>query len=314
MTPRCAIRSIVLLLAMLETSAPGAVPAAPGTVRVLVWDEQQPEQKKAYDNFLGNAIAQHLSGKPDFKVATACLSDPDQGLSDAALDACDVLVWWGHVQNSKIDPATGRRIVDRIKSGKLSLAALHSAHWSTPFVEAMYERTRMDARRAYPPEGPGGEKREIEYVLPTKRYTAPARDARRTPVLDLRKFPDGTIKVTVQMPNCCFPAYRPDGKPSTLITLLPEHPIAAGLPRSFPNRQDEMYDEPFHVPEPDQVVFEERWDTGEWFRSGCVWNLGLGKVFYFRPGHETYPVYKDPLLLKVVENAVRWLGERPAGK
>ena len=73
-----------------------------------------------------------------------------------------------------------------------------------------------------------------------------------------------------------------------------------------------MYDEPFHVPEPDAVVLEERWAGGEWFRSGSVWNVGQGKVFYFRPGHETFPVYKSALMLKVIENAVRWLGTDPA--
>ena len=50
-----------------------------------------------------------------------------------------------------------------------------------------------------------------------------------------------------------------------------------------------MYDEPFHVPEPDEVILEECWAAGEWFRSGMVWRLGKGRVFYFRPGHETYP-------------------------
>ncbi len=72
-----------------------------------------------------------------------------------------------------------------------------------------------------------------------------------------------------------------------------------------------MYDEPFHVPPPDEVVLEERWATGEWFRSGMVWNLGQGRIFYFRPGHETYPVFKNPEVLKVIENAVRWLAEKP---
>jgi trehalose utilization protein len=314
MTPSFRLCMAAVLFAVLPAPAPGTVAVQANPVRVLVWDEQQPEQKKAYDNFLGNAIARHLSERPGLTVTTACLADSEQGLADAALDACDVLVWWGHVQNSKIDPATGRRIVERIKSGKLSLVALHSAHWSTPFVEAMHERTRLDARRAYPAQNAAGEKNEIEFVLPPKRYTVPGREARITPATELRKFPDGTTKVTVHLPNCCFPAYRADGKPSTLVVLRPEHPLAAGLPRTFPNPQDEMYDEPFHIPEPDQVIFEERWATGEWFRSGCVWTLGSGRIFYFRPGHETFPVYKDPLLLKVIENAVRWLGERPSGK
>ena len=69
-----------------------------------------------------------------------------------------------------------------------------------------------------------------------------------------------------------------------------------------------MYGEPFHVPAPDEVVFEESWDKGEYFRSGCVWKVGKGRVFYFRPGHETYPVFKQAEPLKVVENAARWLG------
>ena len=113
------------------------------------------------------------------------------------------------------------------------------------------------------------------------------------------------------IPHLCHtdaPGYRPDGKPSFLNTLLPDHPIAKGVPRNFQVAGTEMYNEPFHVPEPDIVVFEERWPTGEWFRSGCIWNLGDGKIFYFRPGHETFPVYKQEIPLRIVENAVRWLG------
>jgi trehalose utilization protein len=69
-----------------------------------------------------------------------------------------------------------------------------------------------------------------------------------------------------------------------------------------------MYSEPFHVPEPDEVLFEETWAAGEHFRSGCLWKLGEGRVFYFRPGHETYPIYKQELPLKILSNAVNWLG------
>ena len=66
--------------------------------------------------------------------------------------------------------------------------------------------------------------------------------------------------------------------------------------------------EPFHVPPADEYVFEERWEKGEHFRSGCVWQVGKGRVFYFRPGHEVFPVYKQAEPLRVIENAVRWLG------
>jgi hypothetical protein len=172
MTPFFRLCMAAVLFAVLPASAPGTVPVQANPVRVLVWDEQQPEQKKGVRQ-LRNAIARHLSERPGLTVATACLADPEQGLADAALDACDVLVWWGHVQNAKIDPTTGRRIVQRIKSGKLSLLALHSAHWSTPFVEAMHERARFDARRAYPAQNAAGERHEIDFVPPPKRYTVP---------------------------------------------------------------------------------------------------------------------------------------------
>ena len=87
----------------------------------------------------------------------------------------------------------------------------------------------------------------------------------------------------------------------------PDHPIVRGVPAEFEIAQTEMYDEPFHVPEPDEVILEERWNSGEWFRSGAVWKLGNGRVFYFRPGHETYPVFTQGLPLLILTNAVRWL-------
>jgi trehalose utilization protein len=67
-----------------------------------------------------------------------------------------------------------------------------------------------------------------------------------------------------------------------------------------------MYDEPFHVPEPDETILQERWETGEAFRSVMLWNLGKGKVIYIRPGHETFPIYKDPNMLQLIKNAVRF--------
>ena len=155
------MKSTVLTL-ILVTAGFSPLARAAGPVRVLVWDEQQPAQKQAYSNFLGNEIASYLRQQPDLLVKTARLDDPEQGLAKAALDDCDVLV---------------------------------------------------------------------------------------------------------------------------------------------------MYNEPFHVPEPDAVILEERWKTGEWFRSGCVWNIGRGKVFYFRPGHEVYPVFKNQNVLRVIGNAVKWLAE-----
>jgi trehalose utilization protein len=141
----------------------------------------------------------------------------------------------------------------------------------------------------------------------------PKYDEPLTPSVRYRKPLDGPVEVTLTLPSCVFPAYRADGKPSQIRTLLPDHPIAKGLPAKFAIPRTEMYDEPFHVPEPDVVIFEERWEGGEWFRSGCVWQVGKGRVFYFRPGHETFPVYKEREVLQLLANAARWLGS-PADK
>ncbi len=280
---------------------------APKSIRVLVWDEQQTEQKRAYDNFLGNQIADHLKTRPGLIVKSACIHDEEKGVSPAFLRGCDVLIWWGHVRHADITPEMAKPILDRIREGTLSLIALHSAHWSTPFVQAMFERTRTDAQKSLQSEGG---RLEVSFVEPVKRFSAPRQDERLTPCLELKKFPDGSRKAKVFLPNCCFPAYRNDGKPSQIRVLKADHPIVSGLPAVFELPQTEMYSEPFHVPEPDEVILEERWATGEWFRSGMVWNIGKGKVFYFRPGHETYPVFKEKPVLQILENAVRWLAPR----
>jgi trehalose utilization protein len=293
------------LLAWIVVFTGCCLTAAP--IRVLIWDEQQPQQRMSYSNWLGGQIADHLRTRPGLTVTTARLNDPEQGLSAAALDACDVLVWWGHVRNGEVSPATGREIVRRIKSGKLALIALHSAHWSAPFMEAMNERAREDALKVLPPA-----ERATAVLLETNLFanlrTAPKYTDRVTPSVIYRKPVAGPVRIELTLPNCCFPAYRPDAMPSHVRVLLPKHPIAKGLPAEFTIAQTEMYDEPFHVPPPDEVVLEERWERGEWFRSGSVWHVGQGKVFYFRPGHEIYPVFKNPDALRVIENAVRWLG------
>lgn len=279
------------------------------TVNVVIWDERQPEQKQAYSNFLGNEIAAALKDRPGLSVQSVSIDDEEKGLSPGIMRNCDVLVWWGHKRQAEITPAMIKPLIDRLLEGKLSLIALHSAHWSTPFVEAMYARTRLDAERTL---NKTSAKVEVSFVEPAKRYTTPRVGDRLTPFAELRKFPEGNVKATVHLPICCFPAYRADGKPSQLRTLISTHPIAHGLPEKVEIPHTEMYAEPFHVPEPDEVVFEERWASGDWFRSGMVWTVGKGRVFYFRPGHETYAVYKEKPMLDVIENAVRWLAPKSA--
>jgi trehalose utilization protein len=291
-------------LALLQFSLlPCAFADTTPPVRVLVWDEQQPEQKQAYgDKFLGETIAAYLGKKEGFTVKSTMLSAPEQGLDDATLDGADVLIWWGHVKNGAVSPRLAEAVASRVREGRLSLIALHSAHWSKPFVRLMQDRAKSDALAKLPEAERTTAK--WEYLIDNPIGKVPRRDAPLTPSVE--KVGD-VYRLT--LPLCVFPAYRPDGAPGHITTLLPKHPIAAGLPEKWDVAKTEMYDEPFHVPPPDAVVFEERWDKGEHFRSGCVWQIGKGKVFYFRPGHETYPVYLQAEPLRVVENAARWLGE-----
>ena len=285
------------------------VSAAEAPIRVVVWDEQQPSQKEAYDNFLGNCIADHLRAQPGFDVRSLSLNDAEQGLSQEILDFAEVMFWWGHQKQAAVKPEVGKAIVERVKVGRLTLVALHSAHWATPFIEAMNERARLDCQAEW--AGVPADKLIVEEV-PAQHYKAPARNARLTPTSDVQKFPDGRVAVRLHLPNCCFPGYRTDGKPSHLRVLDASHPLTAGLPATFSLPRTEMYDEPFHVPAPDQVLVEECWEPGEWFRSVMVWNLGKGRVVYIRPGHETFPIFKDEHMLRLIENAARF--GRPAGE
>jgi trehalose utilization protein len=297
----CAILSLFPILAR-----------AVDPVRVLVWDEQQPAQKQAYgDKFLGQTIADYLSTNPNLKVISAGMpakgqTDNDPALSAESLDHTDVIIWWGHQRQREVKWETADQIVDRIKANKLALITLHSAHWSSPFIRAMNARTIDDALKTLPE----ADRAKAKLNLHTPPYAVPKRDAPLTPNFTKSTSPDGTITLDINLPNCVFPAYRADGKPSHVTTLLPDHPIAKGIPPQWDVGHTEMYDEPFHVPAPDAVIFEEKWDAGEHFRSGSLWNVGQGKVFYFRPGHETFPVYKEEFPLKVLENASLWLGQQ----
>jgi len=92
----------------------------------------------------------------------------------------------------------------------------------------------------------------------------------------------------------------------------PGHPIAAGLADHFIIPREEMYGEHFDIPEPMETVFISTFTPGgECCRSGVTYTRGAGKIFYFRPGHETYPTYYDPNVQRVITNAVRWAAPTP---
>ncbi len=104
----------------------------------------------------------------------------------------------------------------------------------------------------------------------------------------------------------CSLKWREAGERERLWAINRNHPIAQGLPEAIEVPSTEMYGEPFTVPEPDETVFISWYEGGEVFRSGMTWRRGAGRVFYFAPGHETYPIYHQPEIRQVLRNAVRW--------
>ena len=104
----------------------------------------------------------------------------------------------------------------------------------------------------------------------------------------------------------CNLTWREAGERERLWVTSRNHPITAGLPDHFELENEEMYGEPFGVPEPLETVFVSWFQGGEVFRSGLTYKRGAGNVFYFRPGHETYPTYHDQNVQTVIRNAVRW--------
>jgi trehalose utilization protein len=105
----------------------------------------------------------------------------------------------------------------------------------------------------------------------------------------------------------CMLRWREAGERERLWIVAPGHPITAGLEgECFELEHTEMYGEYFDIPQPDELVFISWFEGGEVFRSGCTWRRGAGKIFYFRPGHETYPIYYDANVRRVLANAVQW--------
>lgn len=100
--------------------------------------------------------------------------------------------------------------------------------------------------------------------------------------------------------------WRNVGEKERLWVVDPSHPIAAGIDESFEIPAAEMYGEPFDIPTPDALVFISWFEGGEVFRSGCCFHRGRGKIFYFRPGDQVYPIYHQPEVLRVITNAVHW--------
>lgn len=242
-------------------------------VRVLVWDEHPPHApKEVYPHSINGAVADGLRalGAERLEVRTANQDDPEQGLSAAALAASDVLIWWAHIRHRDVTDAAVQRVVERVHHHGLGFLALHSAHYSKAFKAVLHCTGDLK----------GG--------------------------------------------------WREDGQPEEIRVCAPRHPIAQGV-ADFTLPHEEMYGGPFGTPPPLTVVLQSYFPAGgEYFPCGCTWTVGdgidpgftsgpgkgigqgygTGRVFYFRPGHETHPTYFDPHVRRVIYNAVLWAAKR----
>ncbi len=217
-------------------------------IKVTVWNEylkeqQEPDVASIYPDGLHKAIAAFLNRDSGISAGVSIISDPEQGLSEAVLDATDVLVWWGHRYHGDVQDHLVQRVVDHVRRG-MGIIFLHSAHESKP----------------------------MKSLLGTSGYLG----------------------------------WREAGEKCRVWAAAPAHPIAQGIPGQFVIEHEEMYSEPFGVPEPDATVFISWFEGGNVFRSGLCYQREYGRIFYFQPGHETYPAYHQPVIQQVITNAVKW--------
>jgi trehalose utilization protein len=221
-------------------------------VKVTIWNEFLHEKendtvKGIYPEGIHRAIAQGMAQFGDFDVTTTTLGEPEHGLSDAVLEATDVLLWWGHKAHGEVSDAVVAKVHQQVLSG-MGLIALHSGHFSKVFQRVL-----------------------------------------------------GT--------NCSL-SWREADEKERLWNLEPAHPIMEGIPAYFELPQEEMYGERFDIPKPDELLMISWFQGGEVFRSVCTWQRGHGRVVYIRPGHETYPTYHNPHVLRLIANAARWAHRR----
>ena len=113
------------------------------------------------------------------------------------------------------------------------------------------------------------------------------------------------------MGTSCSLAWRSADDVELVWTVAPDHPIAVGVPHPIRLDGQEMYGEFFDIPTPDELVFLSSFSGGEVFRSGCTFRRGKGRIFYFSPGDQEFPVYNHPDIRRVLANAVQWAAPEP---
>jgi len=220
-------------------------------INVTVWNEFRQEReddnvKSIYPDGIHECIAGFLRKDKALSVRTATLDQPEHGLTDEVLDSTDVLVWWGHQHHNAVSDELTEKIFARVSSG-MGFLALHSSHFSKPFIKLMATSCSLKWRE-----------QDVEH----------------------------------------------------LWVVSPGHPIVQGIDDCIKLEKEEMYGEFFDIPTPDELIFIGGFGGGEVFRSGCCWQRGAGRVFYFQPGHETYPIYYMPQIQQIISNAINYLAQK----
>jgi trehalose utilization protein len=244
-------------------------------VRALVWDEAPSHApREVYPNSINGAIADGLNRVAGDRIEARVsnLEGHDQGITEEALAETDVLIWWAHARHGEVTDETVERIVRRVRDDGMGFIALHSSHYAKPFKAVIQAHGHLKGgwRENDPPES-----EEIRVAAPW-------------------------------------------------------HPIAEGVP-DFTLVQEEYYGAPFDVPPPLIMVFQSHFPLdGRTFPSGLCWTVGqgktegftsgpgkgvgegegIGRVFYFRPGHEAFPTYFNPNVQRILANACLWCAKR----
>ncbi|MGY4688601.1 ThuA domain-containing protein [Salibacterium sp. K-3] len=108
------------------------------------------------------------------------------------------------------------------------------------------------------------------------------------------------------MGTTCDLKWREADDRERMWVVDPAHPISEGIGQYLEIEKEEMYGEHFDIPTPEELIFISWFEGGEVFRSGATFKRGRGKIFYFRPGHETYPTYYNKEVRQVIQNGVKW--------
>ena len=244
-------------------------------VKVLVWDEAPHHaSKEIYPNSLNGAIADALNtlGAGQIQADTANLDQPNQGITAEKLKDYDVLLWWGHARHGEVKDEVAQIVKAAVHQDGLGFMPLHSGHYSKTY-KAVLEATG-DLKGGW---------REIEGF-----------------------------------------------EREEITVCAPRHPIAAGI-EDFVLENEEMYGAPFGAPPFQTLVFQSYFpEGGEYFPCGFTVTVGqgidpeftsgkgkganqgegAGRVFYFRPGHETVGTYHNTNVQKILKNGVMWCARK----